>query len=160
MKRPNRTKRTIITFLTSVLTAAAILLWLRLQNPPASPSLSASLPAASLPANSVRKTPSNPSELRGRRGIIREIADDRIEIETTDSYAQPNERVIVIVQPLTSFVLITIPKHPQQDRETVIRIPSQFNELALGNDVFAISFRNIIASSTFSALRIEKIVTP
>jgi hypothetical protein len=97
--------------------------------------------------------------LGGRRGIIQEINGNRITIAPTDAYATPDERVIIKAIPATTFVLITIPKTPRAGEE-VTRTPHAFTGLSLNDDIFALSFQNVSASTSFSALRIEKIINP
>ena len=162
MKRIRLSFTIVSTGIILLLAAAGALIWLAFRAPSAP--LSASPDPAPSPPPSARAplpdaTPP-PSELRGRRGIIREIAGNRIVVETTDLYATPGERVQALVKPATTFVLISIPRFPGADQEKVIRTPLRFSDLSTGNDLYVISFRDITASSTFSALRIEKIVTP
>ncbi len=100
------------------------------------------------------------SELRGRRGIIIDVGVGNLTMKPTDGYAQEGELLTIFLKPFTSYVLITIPKTPNPDGATVVRTPAMFDSLQKGDDVFVISFSNIAASTTFSALRIEKIIMP
>ncbi|MFA4873435.1 MAG: hypothetical protein WC659_05915 [Patescibacteria group bacterium] len=100
------------------------------------------------------------SELRGRRGIIIGVSVGKLTMKPTDGYAQEGELLSIFLKPLTSYVLITIPKMPNPESATVVRAPALFDDLQRGDDVFVISFSNIAASTTFSALRVEKIIMP
>lgn len=81
-------------------------------------------------------------------------------IETTDSYAYAGEQIEVQTQPATKHVLVTILPTPNKEGNTVERTDSTLGNLSIGDDVFIISVGDITASTSFSALRIEKIVTP
>lgn len=100
------------------------------------------------------------SELRGRRGIIKQILPLSFIVEPTDSYAQPGELIEVQTQPSTSYILVTIHSRPQADGQSLTRSSSERDIFSLHDDVFIVSNRDIMASTSFSALRIEKIVTP
>ncbi len=102
------------------------------------------------------------SGLRGRRGIIKQIfpASFSLVIEPIDSYAYAGEQLVVQIQPVTTHVLITILPEPNRDGTTVERKDNSWNNLKIDDDVFIISIGDITASTSFSALRIEKIVTP
>lgn len=100
------------------------------------------------------------SELRGRRGIIIDVTLGKLTVKPTDEYAKEGEILDILLKPLTAYVLITIPKEPRVNASTVNRAPAHFEDLQKGDDVFVISFLNIAASTTFSSLRVEKIITP
>jgi len=98
--------------------------------------------------------------LRGRRGIIKHIQADVVLITPTDAYTRPQEELLIRIVPETRFVLVSIPKEPSPTQGAVQRSVLDRRTLYSGDDVFVISFHNIAASTTFSALRIEKIITP
>ena len=112
------------------------------------------------PLEHLQKQGALASELRGRRGIIIEVNVGKLTMKPTDGYAQESGLLTIFLKPLTSYVLIAIPKDPHKDAAAVFRTPMQINDLQKGDDVFVISFSNIAASTTFSALRVEKIITP
>ncbi|MEW6610895.1 MAG: hypothetical protein AB1352_04725 [Patescibacteria group bacterium] len=120
------------------------------------------LPFPSLPPSNPQHTSQGirASELRGRRGIIIDATSEKLTIKPTDDYAPKGTLLTIVLKPLTTFVRITIPMTPQPEKAAVERTPTTFVDLQRGDDVFVISFSDITASTSFSALRVEKITTP
>jgi len=97
---------------------------------------------------------------RGRRGIIKYVQSGKFIITPID-VADPGEHAIAVqYDDATEYILVTIAGNPQPGQLAVTRTPYMRDNFSVGDEIFALSKNNILASSTFTATRIEKIVMP